>query len=71
MSEYQTDFDAFNQSLKNTVPDPAVVADFTGSKLTNALSFMRGVELYWAHHLELPAEDRKISHQLRLSVYFR
>ncbi len=57
MSEHPTDFDAFNQSMKNTVLDPGVAIDFTGIRLTNALSFLRGVELYWAYHLDLPTED--------------
>jgi hypothetical protein len=58
MGEITTDFGAFEEYLINSVtPEPAVRADFSTSKLENALSFMRSVELYWADHIDWPREE--------------
>lgn len=58
MSEVRTDLTAFEAFMEqNIVPDEAIAVDFSASRLTNALSFMRGVELYWADHIEWPRED--------------
>jgi hypothetical protein len=58
MSEVKTDFAAFEDFLKRErVPGPAVSADFSENMLSNALSVMRSVELYWADHTELSRED--------------
>jgi hypothetical protein len=59
MSHEITDFNAFDEYLRQNIclGGFQTPAEVTTDQLDSALTFMRGVELYWADYIDTPRED--------------